>query len=120
MEPIQQILGDVGYGAAIGGALGLTGTGGSILAVPAVVCLVGEDVHTIIGTSLAVVGGIAAECVLGQQRTVRWDPGLQRDWNHPCSLQIGTSRNPVGPDQRPDADIVTIGACGTARVSDRA
>ena len=76
MQTIQQLLSDAGYGAAIGGALGLTGTGGSILAVPALVYLVGEDVHTAIGTSLAVVGGIAAEGVLGQRRTVRWDAGL--------------------------------------------
>jgi uncharacterized protein len=76
MQSIQQILSDVGYGAAIGGALGLTGTGGSILAVPALVYLVGEDVHTAIGTSLAVVGGIAAEGVFGQRRTVQWTAGL--------------------------------------------
>ena len=76
MQTIQQLLSNAGYGAAIGGALGLTGTGGSILAVPALVYLVGEDVHTAIGTSLAVVGGIAAEGVLGQRRTVRWDAGL--------------------------------------------
>jgi uncharacterized membrane protein YfcA len=63
-------------GAAIGGALGLTGTGGSILAVPALVYLVGEDVHTAIGTSLAVVGGIAAEGVIGQRDTVQWKAGL--------------------------------------------
>ncbi len=61
MQDIPQLTLDLAYGAAIGGALGLTGTGGSILAVPALVYLVGEDVHTAIGTSLAVVGGIAAE-----------------------------------------------------------
>lgn len=76
MQPIAQILSDAAYGAAIGGALGLTGTGGSILAVPALVYLVGEDVHTAIGTSLAVVGGIAAEGVIGQRTSVQWKAGL--------------------------------------------
>jgi hypothetical protein len=46
------------------------------LAVPALVYLVGEDVHTAIGTSLAVVGGIAAEGVVGQRGTVQWKAGL--------------------------------------------
>jgi uncharacterized protein len=71
-----QLSSDLAYGAAIGGALGLTGTGGSILAVPALVYLVGEDMHTAIGTSLAVVGGIAAEGVFGQRNTVHWKAGL--------------------------------------------
>src|SRR3990172_10350578 len=76
MQDIAHLALDVAYGAAIGGALGLTGTGGSILAVPALVYLVGEDVHTAIGTSLAVVGGIAAEGVVGQRETVQWKAGL--------------------------------------------
>ena len=59
MQDLPQLALDLAYGATIGGALGLTGTGGSILAVPALVYLVGQDVHTAIGTSLAVVGGIA-------------------------------------------------------------
>jgi uncharacterized membrane protein YfcA len=76
MQDIPQLVLDLAYGAAIGGALGLTGTGGSILAVPALVYLVGEDVHTAIGTSLAVVGGISAEGVIGQRDTVQWKAGL--------------------------------------------
>jgi uncharacterized membrane protein YfcA len=76
MQDISQFALDLGYGAAIGGALGLTGTGGSILAVPTLVYLVGQDVHTAIGTSLAVVGGIAAEGVVGQRDTVQWKAGL--------------------------------------------
>jgi hypothetical protein len=72
---IPQLL-DLGYGAAIGAALGLTGTGGSILAVPTLVYLVGQDVHTAIGTSLAVVGGIAAEGAVEQRDSVQWKAGL--------------------------------------------
>jgi uncharacterized membrane protein YfcA len=76
MPSIAQLVLDAGYGAAIGGALGLTGTGGSILAVPTLVYLVGQDVHMAIGTSLAVVGGIAAEGALEQRKTVEWKAGL--------------------------------------------
>lgn len=39
-----------------GGALGMTGGGGSILAVPMLVYVVGEDIHLAIGTSLIAVG----------------------------------------------------------------
>jgi uncharacterized protein len=70
------LLSDLGYGAAIGAALGLTGTGGSILTVPALVYLVGEDVHAAIGTSLAIVGGIAIEGAFQQRESVQWKSGL--------------------------------------------
>jgi uncharacterized membrane protein YfcA len=76
MQDIPQLVLDLAYGAAIGGALGLTGTGGSILAVPALVYLVGEDVHTAIGTSLAIVGGIAIEGAFQQRESVQWKSGL--------------------------------------------
>jgi uncharacterized membrane protein YfcA len=76
MQYLPQLALDLAYGAAIGAALGLTGTGGSILAVPALVYLVGEDVHTAIGTSLAIVGGIAIEGVFQQRESVQWKSGL--------------------------------------------
>jgi uncharacterized membrane protein YfcA len=76
LREIQQLLLDLAYGAAIGAALGLTGTGGSILAVPTLVYLVGQDVHLAIGTSLAVVGGIAVEGVVEQRERVQWKAGL--------------------------------------------
>jgi uncharacterized membrane protein YfcA len=76
MQSIPQLALDLAYGVAIGGALGLTGTGGSILAVPILVYLVGQDVHTAIGTSLAVVGGIAAEGMIQQRDTVQWKAGM--------------------------------------------
>lgn len=43
-------------GVLSGGALGLTGGGGSILAVPLLVYVVGENIHLAIGTSLVAVG----------------------------------------------------------------
>lgn len=73
---MSQLILDLIYGAAIGGALGLTGSGGSILAVPALVYLVGLNVHAAIGTSLAVVGGIATEGFLQQRDNVQWKSGL--------------------------------------------
>lgn len=76
MQSIPQLALDLSYGAAIGVALGLTGSGGSILAVPALVYLVGLDVHAAIGTSLAVVGGIAAEGMVEQRDNVQWKSGL--------------------------------------------
>ncbi len=76
MPNIPYFILDLAYGAAIGAALGLTGSGGSILAVPALVYLVGLDVHTAIGTSLAVVGGIAAGGFVEQRDNVQWKAGL--------------------------------------------
>jgi uncharacterized membrane protein YfcA len=76
MQTISQFALHLAYGSAIGSALGLTGTGGSILAVPTLVYLVGQDVHTAIGTSLAVVGGIAAEGAVEQRDSVQWKAGL--------------------------------------------
>jgi uncharacterized membrane protein YfcA len=76
LDHISQLLLDLLYGAAIGAALGLTGTGGSILAVPTLVYLVGQDVHAAIATSLAVVGGIAAEGAAKQRESVQWKSGL--------------------------------------------
>lgn len=73
---ISHLVLDLCYGAAIGAALGITGTGGSILTVPALVYLVGEDVHTAIGTSLAIVGGIAIEGAVQQRKNVQWKSGI--------------------------------------------
>lgn len=76
MQSIPQLATDFCYGIAIGAALGLTGSGGSILAVPALVYLVGENVHVAIATSLAVVGGIAVEGFVEQRDRVQWKAGL--------------------------------------------
>lgn len=43
-------------GVAIGLALGMLGGGGSILTVPALVYLLGQDAHSAVGTSLVIVG----------------------------------------------------------------
>ncbi len=67
---------DVVYGAIVGIALGITGGGGSIITLPLLVYAVGEDVHTAIGTSLAVVGGIATQGFISQRKRVDWRTGL--------------------------------------------
>ncbi len=71
---IQQVLG-IGSGALVGFSLGLIGGGGSILAVPLMIYLVGvPSAHVAIGTSaLAVAVNAAAN--LGQHArrgTVKW------------------------------------------------
>jgi uncharacterized membrane protein YfcA len=60
-------------GMLIGVSLGLLGGGGSILAVPVLVYVAGVDVHTAIGTSLAVVGATALVGGLVHARAGRVD-----------------------------------------------
>lgn len=67
---------DALYGAMVGSALGLTGGGGSIITLPILVYLVGENVHDAVGTSLAVVGGIALQGFYGQRERLDWKTGL--------------------------------------------
>ncbi len=76
--------------AAIGLSLGLLGSGGSILTVPVLVYLFGQDEKAAIAGSLAVVGTVALAGALlpgGSQRTIRWDavawfgvPGMLGTW----------------------------------------
>lgn len=77
MEPVQYLLG-AASGALVGFMLGLVGGGGSILAVPLTVYLVGvRDLHTAIGTSALAVAANAATGLANHaiKRTVRWRPG---------------------------------------------
>lgn len=74
LEPIQYLLG-AGSGSLVGFTLGLIGGGGSILAVPLMVYLVGVPVpHVAIGTSaLAVAVNAGANLVPHARRgTVKW------------------------------------------------
>ena len=74
LEPIQYLLGG-GSGALVGFVLGLVGGGGSILAVPLLVYLVGVPTpHLAIGTSAFAVAANAAMGVINHARakTVKW------------------------------------------------
>ena len=74
LEPLQYLLG-AGSGSLVGFTLGLVGGGGSILAVPLMVYVVGvASPHVAIGTSaLAVAANAGANLVPhARQRTVKW------------------------------------------------
>lgn len=53
---MEYLLLEAVFGAAIGLALGLLGGGGSILTVPILIYILGQDTHAAIATSLAIVG----------------------------------------------------------------
>lgn len=77
LEPLQYLLG-AGSGALVGFTLGLVGGGGSILAVPLIVYLVGvPSAHVAIGTSALAVAANAAAGLAGHARagTVKWRCG---------------------------------------------
>jgi len=77
LEPIQYLLGALS-GALVGFSLGLVGGGGSILAVPLMVYLVGvPNPHMAIGTSALAVAANAATGLANhaRARTVKWRCG---------------------------------------------
>lgn len=77
LEPVQYLLGGVS-GALVGFTLALVGGGGSILAVPLMVYLVGvPSAHMAIGTSAFAVAVNAATGLIGHARagTVKWRCG---------------------------------------------
>ncbi|WP_206434302.1 sulfite exporter TauE/SafE family protein [Sphingomonas sp. ABOLD] len=74
LEPVQYLLG-AGSGALVGFVLGLVGGGGSILAVPLMIYLVGvPSPHLAIGTSAFAVAANAALSLVSHARAgaVRW------------------------------------------------
>jgi uncharacterized membrane protein YfcA len=75
---MSQIILSLIFGALIGFSLGLLGGGGSILTVPILVYVIGQDVHAATGTSLAIVGGSALVGALAHSRKgdVRIKSGL--------------------------------------------
>ncbi len=78
MLPVQYALG-AGSGVLVGFTLGLVGGGGSILAVPLMVYLVGVgSPHVAIGTSALAVAGNAAAGLVNHARcgTVKWRCGI--------------------------------------------
>ena len=64
------------YGSIVGIALGLTGGGGSIFAVPLLLYAVGMSLRDAVTVSLAVVGLTALYGAIIQRRLVNWLPGI--------------------------------------------
>ena len=64
------------YGSMIGIALGLTGGGGSIFAVPILLYAVGMPLRDAVTVSLAVVGLTALYGTIIQRKLVQWMPGM--------------------------------------------
>jgi len=64
------------YGGVVGIALGLTGGGGSIFAVPLLLYAVGLTLRDAVTVSLAVVGLTALYGAFFQKRLVSWRPGI--------------------------------------------
>ena len=58
----------ISFGALIGFTLGLLGGGGSILTVPVLIYILGQDIHTATGSSLAIVGATAFAGALAHYR----------------------------------------------------
>lgn len=78
LDPLQYLLG-AGSGGLVGFTLGLVGGGGSILAVPLIVYLVGvPDAHIAIGTSALAVAANALSGLMNHARahTVKWRCGI--------------------------------------------
>jgi hypothetical protein len=75
---MSQVILSLIFGALIGFSLGLLGGGGSILTVPILVYVIGQDVHAATGTSLAIVGGSALLGAFAHSRSgdVRIKSGL--------------------------------------------
>ena len=77
LQPVQYVLG-IGSGGLVGFSLGLVGGGGSILAVPLMVYLVGvASPHIAIGTSAFAVAANAGIGLINhaRERTVKWRCG---------------------------------------------
>lgn len=64
------------YGSIVGAALGLTGGGGSIFAVPLLLYAVGLSLRDAVTVSLAVVGLTALYGAIIQRKHVNWLPGV--------------------------------------------
>ncbi len=66
------------FGIAVGILLGLLGGGGSILAVPVLVYVLGQEVRAATTESLIIVGATAAIAAVAHHRAghVRWRPAL--------------------------------------------
>ena len=87
------------YGAGIGASLALTGAGGSVIAMPVLVYLLGVEPHAATGTSLVVVGLNAASAAVSFARAglVRWRIGGFFALSGALGAVAGSALNPHVP-----------------------
>lgn len=90
----------IGLGLVIGALVGLLGGGGSILAVPALVYLAGQDLRQAVATSLVVVGTTSVVAVLPRlrERQVSWRIGLLFGAAGAATAFAGAAANRLLPD----------------------
>ncbi len=91
----------IGIGLVIGALVGLLGGGGSILAVPALVYLAGQDLQQAVATSLLVVGITAVVAVVPRlrERQISWRIGLLFGVAGAVTAFAGAAVNRVLPDE---------------------
>lgn len=96
-------------GLLIGALLGALGGGGSILAVPALVHLLGQSAQEATTTSLVVVGATAAVAALGHARSgnTRWGAGTGLAAAGVPASALGTALN-----RQVDGDVVLLAFSG--------
>lgn len=90
----------ISIGLVIGAFVGLLGGGGSILAVPALVYIAGQDLQQAVATSLLVVGVTAVVAVLPRlrERQINWRIGLLFGVAGAVTAFAGAAVNRVLPD----------------------
>ena len=90
----------IGLGLVIGALVGLLGGGGSILAVPALVYLAGQDLQQAVATSLVVVGITALVAVTPRMRAqqISWRIGLLFGAAGAATAFAGAAVNRLLPD----------------------
>jgi uncharacterized protein len=103
----------IGIGLVIGALVGLLGGGGSILAVPALVYLAGQDLQQAVATSLLVVGITAVVAVVPRLREghVAWRIALLFGAAGAATAFAGAAVNRVLPD------AVTLGVFAALMVA---
>jgi uncharacterized protein len=91
----------IGIGLVIGALVGLLGGGGSILAVPALVYLAGQDLQQAVATSLLVVGITAVVAVVPRlrERQISWRIGLLFGVAGAATAFAGAAVNRLLPDE---------------------
>jgi uncharacterized membrane protein YfcA len=101
IEPLVVFLSIIS-GIIVGFSLGLIGGGGSVLAVPLLLYVVGvRDIHTAIGTSALAVGVIAAINLIGHKRKnhVKFRQGIKFALPGVCGTLLGAQLGLLTPSE---------------------